>query len=518
MNSYPYIINIRIFLLILSFVFISNISSSQVFKTSLFSYSQNSISVFKTCKISNGILSAGYLKTGTGPLQTIVIGKYDVNGDTLWIKEYLDTNSFVPRVSDIFELPNNEIAVICQHEDFNVGVSYFSYLRLDSFGNVLTYKVYFQPQSTRIDNAILTTDNSFLLIGLIDSAGPWQPMMVCIKMDITGNIVWGNTIDYYGGALYDLKIFDDGAFMIYSPSNSNLFAMDSTGNLLWSKKYGFSHIFIENGLLTDSLKNSYAIASSSNGIVLFKVDSSGTFQWAHAYGPFNQFLRRCYNFLQIENNFYLMINESPAIVDSTMKTTVLKIDYSGALNKAVKFKSYNTFNPFYLENLSSGNLLAAGNSFDSVTSLTSYILVAFDTTLTNSCWLDTSNLYDFVITTTTTNYSPSVNPFSFSDSSRSLITINQIYNISNPCLSSAISEPAVEIMIINNPIGESVCFRTDQTDIISIEIYNVNGQLVNSCQGKSNIIFMNTDYFSPGLYFAHIISKNGKCVKKLIKI
>ena len=83
---------------------------------------------------------------------------------------------------------------------------------------------------------------------------------------------------------------------------------------------------------------------------------------------------------------------------------------------------------------------------------------------------------------------------------------------------SDISVPTVEIIVLNNSIGESVCFRTIQTDIISIEIYNVNGQLVNSWQGQSNNIFMKTDYLSTGLYFDHIITNNGKYVKKLIKI
>jgi hypothetical protein len=503
---------IKVYIILLTLLSTCTGAFSQMFRPSKF-FDANSLFVYKTASIRNAFLSAG--ESGIYGFQNIIVSKYKSNGDTVWAKEYVDSSSMVHAVKDILELPNNEIGVFKQ--DYQQGETYFSYLRLDSLGDVLTYKVFFQTASTRFNNASVTPDGNIIIAAGIDSVGPWQPMLTIIKMDFSGNILWCRVADISGSG--NIQAYSDGNLLISWPGNPpGIFQLDPLGNLNWYKHYGFQYISINNGLSIDSLKNAYTVATSNtNDLVFFKIDSLGVLQWAHQYGRFNEY-RWCENLLKVNNNFYLMLSDSQRPGnDSTRRTNILKISEAGALLNSAKFNyTANTMRPLYFVKSYAGSLITSINSHDTLTQLTSFILTDIDTSLINACWLDTVNMSDSVIWTNTTTKTSILSSFILSDSVRTLNVINKAYTISDPCLTTNILRPAEELIMITQLNSEKILFQTENYDLERISIYDLTGKLMDHWNGQGKVVSLSVNNQGIGLYVAVVSTADGLFFKKLI--
>ena len=146
---------------------------------------------------------------------------------------------------------------------------------------------------------LITSDGGYLILGETRSFGEGGSDIWLIKTDSLGDIIWEKTIGTEDTDVgWTIRPTDDGGYIIIGETthNSNglddlwLLKIDSEGDKLWEKTYGYS-IFDGGSDIRQTSDGGYIIIGSVNvtggprgDIWLLKTDSSGDIVWEKAFG------------------------------------------------------------------------------------------------------------------------------------------------------------------------------------------------------------------------------------------
>lgn len=204
-----------------------------------------------------------------------------------------------------------------------------------------------------------------------------------IKRNREGKAMWAKRLlrDSLDFSVFNTIAQNSQNELVLATSSSStaiaLVGMDSTGNMLWSKKYpgeGKSKVFkviptSDNGYLSiGSTKD----AGNVETPYYFKIDNTGNYSWGKKLRLGTDTIGQLYSCIELPGEGYLLAGHS------MHKALAIKIDYSGNViwNRNM-FTYYGKF--FGVTGVSDGNYIFSGSNADSsVTYQARLLLVKFD--------------------------------------------------------------------------------------------------------------------------------------------
>nr|MBC8416069.1 hypothetical protein [Candidatus Cloacimonadota bacterium] len=266
----------------------------------------------------------GYIITGrTGSFgagaQDAYLIKTDANGDTLWTKTYGGADW--DYAYSVKQTTDGGFIVAGGSKSFSSGGDYDVYLiKTDANGDTLWTRTYGGTDTEYGSSVQLTSDGSYIIIGVTMSFGAGDRDFYLIKTDANGDTLWTKT---YGGTDsdegYSVQLTSDGGYIIVGetcsygiPTGSAdvwLIKTDANGNILWSQNYGGSLTDFGNSVQLTS-DGGYIIAAGTwsygagyTDAYLIKTDISGNSLWTQTYG--NSFYDTAYSIQQTADGGFI---------------------------------------------------------------------------------------------------------------------------------------------------------------------------------------------------------------------
>ena len=223
---------------------------------------------------------SGYVITGSFDDTQVYLIRTDTNGNLTWNKKFNGTNT--PSSGRAVKQLYDGGFIIAGFGYFGINIEDVYLIRTDSSGNLIWSKNYGGSGIEIGRDVILTTDGGFLITGSTESFGAGDVDVYVIKTDSLGNVLWSKT---FGGAGSDFgasaQQTTDGSYLICGGSESftgicsvYLNKIDSTGNLMWSKNYGYAN-FYSGFDAQQTSDNGFIMVSTQAGFYLIKTDSLG---------------------------------------------------------------------------------------------------------------------------------------------------------------------------------------------------------------------------------------------------
>lgn len=206
------------------------------------------------------------------------------------------------------------------------------------------WRGYYGGEDEDFANAILTTDDGYIMAGTSESFGDDEFDGYVVKLDKTGRKLWYNT---FGGddddVMHDIVETEDGYLIVGTTDSFGLdyndvyvVKIDKGGKVLWEKAYG-----------GEKDEEGYAIAKTNDGgyiitgltesqhrrdgaqLYLFKIDANGKRLWSRAYGGESD--DAGYDVIATEDGGYLVVGDKKSDRSRDSNMWVLKVNSKGRL-------------------------------------------------------------------------------------------------------------------------------------------------------------------------------------------
>jgi hypothetical protein len=275
-------------------VFVMKVSAlGDIVWTKIFSGSNDGAAYDVIETMDHGVISTGYY-FNNGSTSAFLF-KLDSMGNFNWMHEYggssAETGYSVKQLSDSgFVLAGYTFSQAATSEDIYL-------IRTNSSGNIIWNKTFSGNAHERAYGLALTAEGGFIMTGYTKGFTAIGDDVILIKTDSSGSVVWSKK---FGGALDDIgnsvQQTPDGGYVIAGSvgvsggEDALLMRTDGSGNLLWSKKYhhlahnNFSKVLILPGgeyVLAGSSTNT---GSAGSDFLLVKTDTMGNVLWSNTYG------------------------------------------------------------------------------------------------------------------------------------------------------------------------------------------------------------------------------------------
>jgi hypothetical protein len=202
-----------------------------------------------------GFMIAGFTYSyGVGGGDGYLI-KLNSSGVISWTKTVGFSNAF-ETFEDIKQTSDGGyIAIGTRNFCFTGQNTEFMLTKLDASGNISWTKCIAAPYNQPFagDNGlavIQSSDGNYLVGGSMGNSGNADYKMALIKLNTSGNFIWGKT--YAAGAnpkdvLNDVQQTSDGGYILtgrtgFGPSNAVAIKVNATGTFTWGKNYRYSSI------------------------------------------------------------------------------------------------------------------------------------------------------------------------------------------------------------------------------------------------------------------------------------
>ena len=203
----------------------------------------------------------------------MIVMKYDEDGNMIWSKQIV-IQTF-DELSDVTETSDGNYLLTGDTRDDATGWSYCSVIKIDSDGNLLWNKNFYDFYRAETGYTCVETADKRYVVGLYSAA--FSNAIMIISMDEDGVVQWTKKSDYSGVA-YDMVATSDSSVVIagYICLTSNcdplLTKFDHDGNVEWSYTYG------------DSLfERFYSIVKLPDGSFAVGGDATNQFDIYHGY-------------------------------------------------------------------------------------------------------------------------------------------------------------------------------------------------------------------------------------------
>ncbi|MCC6448340.1 MAG: T9SS type A sorting domain-containing protein [Chitinophagaceae bacterium] len=279
----------------------------------------------------------GYLIAGQNyksNSQTIFFMRVDINGDTVWTKEYGNTSTYywvnyssLNTTSD----GNYICAVTMQDSTSNYDAIL---LKFTINGDTLWSKKFGGPYFDAGRDCQQTTDGGYMLVVDSDSLNNGLNDCLLIKTDSIGNIEWKKRYDAggYDVAVCGLQTLDGGYIISGARGSSNwIVKADSMGQMEWSRTYSTG---TNDGLCWISqLSNGEYISAGAKVVTgmnkqagIRKLKPDGTINWEKLYGGVGNDAFH-FNVIEFSESYALVGNYTNPV--GKYEGSLLKIDTAG---------------------------------------------------------------------------------------------------------------------------------------------------------------------------------------------
>jgi hypothetical protein len=244
-------------------------------------------------------------------------------------------------------------------------------LKLDSDGNMVWNKTFFDGKGTELRYALNTT-GGFLLVGNQFTASDNVNGYVA-RVDAQGNLIWQTVV----GAEEIDKLFSatttDGGYVVfglsYSYGNGSSCAwavkLDENGSVVWNKIYGQTYdTALRNGVLAQDgsiLMAGYTdlLGQGNYSFYLIDIGSDGCLVWNKTYSGADS--QKAYSMAKVADGYILAgdINSLSSATDAC----VIKVDLNGNLMWNTTIGGKNTDSAAYITSSKDGGHIVAGFTF-----------------------------------------------------------------------------------------------------------------------------------------------------------
>ncbi len=267
----------------------------------------------------NGFAITGYTRE-TG-LKRVMLIRTDSNGDTLFTRTYGGVAD--DQGVELLQTSDGGFVIVGKTFTQSLGESDILMMRTDDQGNLLWAKSFGELFWDEGAGIIQLQDGNYLLSGSTISFGQGDFDILLLKMDTTGNILWGKT---YGGAEtdagYTARENTDGSIVVSGYTNS----MGYGHNLRMarieseSKKFHSPDFNLKSSIL-DLQSNDRG--DDSTNVFLMKVDADGDTLWTRTYGDGAQ--DEAFHFSKMDDGGYLIPGFSTSYTNTTDSTQMMLI-------------------------------------------------------------------------------------------------------------------------------------------------------------------------------------------------
>ena len=278
---------IKIFLLISAFAVKS---SAQIYFNNIYPYGSLLANASSVIEIDTG----GYLFPSStfGSYESLVINRIDINGDTLFTKEYFKPSYYFSTGTSnsiIKTYDNNYVFSGAIVDSFNNVNSFL--VKLTDSGDTLWTKMFGGANFDNANVVCQTPDSGFVLMGVTQSFSMGSASdFYLIKTDKNGNFLWQQN---YGTTLAEDcvsgQITLDGGFILSGHRNNQLHIVktDNSGTFQWEKVYSATagQGFVKQ--LSDStyiLVGTKSVAGLSYQAYMAKLTKLGVVIWEKTFG------------------------------------------------------------------------------------------------------------------------------------------------------------------------------------------------------------------------------------------
>ncbi len=485
---------------------LSNIIIAQNHFKNVYSYLNFNYGAWGACNTINGnylLLNSGYdtlLMSNHGSLLT----KISNTGNVIWTKNYFTNNIF----PDFKEVASNQNGDIYLGANFDSLGSY-GLIKTDSTGSVLVTKHYFNFRYSKgyhSNNTIKTDGENVYLLGT-DST---ESDAILIKTDSSGNIIWSkkfkniNNLKMYPESM-DIDSYGN-IILLCQPNFSTIIKINSQGNTLWSKTIS---TFDLSDIKINRQFGDYIFISGSSVIAL-KLDTSGNIIHSFgvglgllAYNSCNSAIIGQWNVLLVREYGQVAYKQTDIVILDTACNPVLCKQFGDTLSP-----------PYWGVNATTDHgLLFYG-----------YQILKLDSNFNSGCW-DTTVTYSY-------------NSFGITDSSVQLIDSSANITVDSTSIPISISNPQLskidlcllldlnenqnpyQINVYPNPVVENIHIKStgNLIEACTISLYNTLGEKIKEWGYSSSFpeITINLSFINNGIYYLLIQSKNTHQFKSFI--
>lgn len=277
----------------------------------------------------------GYIMTGfiypSGSDAQVYLVKTNAIGDTVWTKIIGGMVGFF--MGNFVQQTTDSGYVITGI--YEAGEVYL--IRTNSIGDTLWTKHYGNSAIGVAGNSVQQTmDGGFIIVGTISSN---SNDVYLIKTDFMGDTVWTKT---FGGSNTDygnsVQQTTDGGYIIAGETWSNtagssdayLIKTDSTGDTLWTKKYGGTDGEHAKEV-RQTLDGGYVFCGGNGNIYVVKTDANGGVVWQNSYGGISH--DDGFSIKQTPDNGYVIAGQidhySSALMNYVADACLLKLRANG---------------------------------------------------------------------------------------------------------------------------------------------------------------------------------------------
>lgn len=241
---------------------------------------------------AGGYAVVGY-RTGIGFVRDIYVLRLDINGDTLWTKQY--GTPFIEEGSSIKETADSGFVISYIDDNDSTGI-----LKIDSVGNLLWWKKYYLNNGAYFKDVATLSTGGYLLSGVVQTGAGLLSQAILMRTDSVGDSLWVKTFGGIGGdEFYEAHQTIDGNLIaggisgttVITPYNIFLVKTNMNGDTIWTNSFGSP---LEEGgySISNCQDGGYIIAgivtqassSSQYDLYLAKADSNGDSIWSKQYG------------------------------------------------------------------------------------------------------------------------------------------------------------------------------------------------------------------------------------------
>lgn len=434
-----------------------------------------------------------------------------------------------------------------------IGTQDLFVLKLDSFGNFIWAKQIGGSQASVEGTSISLDDlGNIYTTGytsdtvdfdpgidtfMLNAGDSWCIDMFVLKLNPAGNFAWAKvlygpyscvqshsiSIDRFGnvlttGTFTDTVDFDPGAgsFTLFpfggiGDFDAFISKLDSSGNFVWAKQFGGESTQYSFSITTDAFSNVYVTgefdltadfdpgpgaffltSTTGRNIFISKLNAAGNFVWAKQITGYSHSEAVT---LDAENNVY------------TTGYFQGYTDFDPGSGTSIFNEPLSPPDTFIAKYDSSGNFIWV-RRFAGATPSSNYGA---------SIGVDAfNNIYTTGWFQGTSDFDPSINTFNFTSSSESNA---YIHKMCQGC-TAGISEDDLpnNISLFPNPTSGQINLMTNnQNEIITIQIVNSTGQIIEKAKLFSNKITLDISTEADGIYFLEVTTVEGNYRTKVLK-